>query len=309
MEAFKNILELTQYFKDEETCRNYLAQIRWNGKPICPYCGHDKVYTIENGKRFKCANRECYSKFSVTVGTIFEDTKIPLQKWFIGIYLGCNHKKGISSLQLGRDLNITQKSAWFLLHRVREMLKDNAPDLLSNMVEVDETYVGGKAKNKHKSKRVKGTQGRSTETKTVMFGLLERDGRVIVKKVPNAKKKTLQGLIKANVKGGSTVVSDEWRGYNRLSSKYVHLRVNHSQDIFVNGIAHTQSIDGFWSLFKRGILGIYHSVSEKHIDRYCDEFAYRYNQRLFSQDSAVQTAMSQSEGRRLKYKDLTAKVS
>jgi transposase-like protein len=138
---------------------------------------------------------------------------------------------------------------------------------------------------------------------------LERDGRVIVKKVPNAKKKTLQGLIKANVKGGSTVVSDEWRGYNRLSSKYVHLRVNHSQDIFVNGIAHTQSIDGFWSLFKRGILGIYHSVSEKHIDRYCDEFAYRYNQRLFSQDSAVQTAMSQSEGRRLKYKDLTAKVS
>src|SRR5512142_3090123 len=154
MEKFKNILELTRFFKDEQTCRDYLAWIRWEYKPICPYCGHDKVYRIENGKRYKCASNKCYSKFSVTVGTIFENTNIPLQKWFIGIYLACSHKKGISSLQLGKDLGISQKSAWFLLHRVREMLKDKAPDLLSNIVEIDETYVGGKDTNRHKSKKL-----------------------------------------------------------------------------------------------------------------------------------------------------------
>jgi len=306
MEKFKNILELTKFFSDEKICRDYLAWIRWENKPICPYCGHDKVYIIENGKRYKCANKDCYSKFSVTVGTIFEDTKIPLQKWFIGIYLACNHKKGISSLQLSKDLDITQKSAWFLLHRVREMLRDIAPQLLANMVEVDETYVGGKERNKHKSKRIEGTQGRSIENKTVMFGLLEREGRVIARKVPNAKKKTLQPIINDCVQGGSIIVSDEWKGYNGLSARFEHLRVNHGQNIFVNGIAHTQSIDGFWSLLKRGIIGIYHNVSEKHINRYCDEFSYRYNHRELSQDDVVKYAMVQSEGRRLKYKELIA---
>jgi len=174
------------------------------------------------------------------------------------------------------------------------------------MVEVDETYVGGKERNKHKSKRIEGTQGRSIENKTVMFGLLEREGRVIARKVPNAKKKTLQPIINDCVQGGSIIVSDEWKGYNGLSARFEHLRVNHGQNIFVNGIAHTQSIDGFWSLLKRGIIGIYHNVSEKHINRYCDEFSYRYNHRELSQDDVVKYAMVQSEGRRLKYKELIA---
>lgn len=304
MEKFKNIVELTRYFSDESKCREYLAQIRWGGKPICPYCGYDKVYRIENGKRYKCAGKECYRKFSVTVGTIFEDTNLPLQKWFIAIYLGCNHKKGISSLQLGRDLGITQKSAWFVLHRIREMLKDKAPQLLSNMVEVDETYVGGKDINRHKNKKKEG--GAGMVNKTPMFGLLERGNKVIAGKVPVAQGVILKPIIYNKVKSGSIVVSDGFGAYRGIDKYYGHIVVNHEIGEYVRGSFHTNTIEGFWSLFKRGIIGIYHYVSPKHIDRYCDEFSYRYNYRKFSQDNVVRNAMLQSEGRRLKYKDLIA---
>ncbi|MGA3013102.1 MAG: IS1595 family transposase [Bacteroidales bacterium] len=304
---FTNLYDLREYFSNETICRTYLEEFRWNGKPICPFCNSEKPYKLADGKTYKCSNKDCRKKFTASVGTIFENTKIPLSKWFTAMYLVTSHKKGISSLQLHRDLGVTQKTAWFINHRIREMLKDKAPELLANMVEVDETYVGGKEKNKHKSKRAKGTQGRSTETKTVMFGILERDGKVIAQKVPDAKRKTLQDIIKAKVKEGSTVVSDEWKGYNKLPEKFKHLRVNHSQDIFVAGIAHTQSIDGFWSLFKRGIFGIYHNVSEKHIDRYVTEFAQRYNTRTTTETERFNFFLSQCEGR-LKYKDLIKKV-
>ena len=134
MKTFKNLIELTQHFSNEETCRKHLEELRWNNKPVCPYCNHKKVYKIEKGKRFKCANKECYKKFSVTVGTIFENSKIPLKTWFIAIYFACNHKKGISSLQLSKDIGVTQKTAWFILHRIREMLKEKAPQMLENEI-------------------------------------------------------------------------------------------------------------------------------------------------------------------------------
>jgi transposase-like protein len=302
MEKFKNLLELTKYFSDEETCRNYLAWIRWEGKPVCPYCGYDKVYSIENGKRFKCANRNCYSKFSVTVGTIFEDTKIPLQKWFIGIYLACNHKKGISSLQLSRDLAITQKSAWFLLHRVREMLKDNAPGLLFDIVEVDETFVGGKDKNRHASKR----KGYGANDKTIVFGAVQRHGKLVAHKMQNVNQNTLIYNVRRIVEQNAMVVSDNNKGYYGLKDTHYHAVVSHSTGEYCRGMYHTNTIEGFWSLFKRGIIGIYHNVSAKHINRYCDEFAYRYNYREFNQDEVVKYAMVQSEGKRLKYKELIA---
>lgn len=304
---FTNLHNLREFFKDEETCRKYLEQHRWtDGKPVCPFCNSDKVYKLKDNKTYKCANSDCYKKFTVTVGTIFENTKIPLSKWFVAMYILTSHTKGISSLQLGKDIGVTQKTAWFINHRIREMLKDKAPELLENMVEVDETLVGGKEKNKHKDKRVKGTQGRSNETKTVMFGLLERGGDVQAQKVDDVKKKTLQPIINEKVKEGTTIVTDEWKAYKKLSDKFEHLLVNHKSGVYVNGIAHTNTIEGFWSLFKRGILGIYHSVSDKHIDKYVTEFAARYNNRKISEVERFNLFLENCEGR-LRYDDLISK--
>lgn len=300
---FTNLYDLRAYFKDETVCREYLERFRWQGNPVCPFCYSDKPYKLSDHKTYKCSNKECQKKFTATVGTIFENTKIPLSKWFTAMYLITSHKKGISSLQLHRDIGVTQKTAWFINHRIREMLKEKAPELLGNIVEIDETYVGGKEKNKHKSKRLDNSYGRSIETKTVMFGILERKGNVIARKVPNAKKQTLQPIIRDIVKKGSTIITDEWIGYNRLSIDFTHLRVNHSQDIYLDGIAHTNNIDGFWSLLKRGIIGIYHSVSEKHIERYVDEFAQRYNTRDNTEVERFNHFLSKCEGR-LKYTNL-----
>lgn len=306
MEKFNSLIQLTQHFSDEKVCREHLENIRWNGNPICPYCGHEKVYRIEDGKRFKCASNECYKKFSVKVGTIFENSNIPLKIWFVAMYLACNHKKGVSSLQLSRDLGITQKSAWFVLQRIREMLKDKAPQMLKNEVEIDETYIGGKNKNRHAHKKVKGSQGRSAKDKTPVLGIIEREGRIVARSVKNTKSSTIQPIMRASVEIGSTIYTDEWLGYRGLDKSYSHKVVNHGSGEYVNGVIHTNTVEGFWSLLKRGIVGIYHHVSPKHLDRYCDEFTFRYNTRNISQEERFDTAIAQSEGKRLKYNDLVA---
>jgi transposase-like protein len=307
MKKFENIIQLTNHFSDETICRKHLESIRWeDGKPVCPFCGCEKIYSIENGKRYKCANNECHKKFSATVGTIFENTKIPLRIWFIAIYFACNHKKGISSLQLSRDLGITQKTAWFVLQRIREMLKEKAPQMLKNEVEVDESYFGGKEKNKHQSKKINGTQGRSSKTKIPVLGLVERNGNVIAKPVINTKGETIQPIMRNTVQFGSVLFTDEWHGYKGLERLYEHKFVNHSEGEYVKGNVHTNTVEGFWSLFKRGIVGIYHSVSPKHLERYCDEFSFRYNTRLETQQSRFNDAIGKSNNNRLKYKDLIA---
>jgi transposase-like protein len=231
---FNNLKDILTKFSNENTCREFLIQQRWNGKPICPKCGCETIYRIEENKRLKCGH--CHYKFSVTVGTVFENSKIKLSTWFAAIYIATAHKKGISSIQLHKDLGISQKTAWFLLHRIREMLKADAPNMLSNIVEVDETFIGGRNKNRHANKRIENSQGRSLKDKTPVFGAIQRFGKVKAIVVPNTKAKTLKPIIEKLVKNGSIMVSDEWKGYSTLSSNFNHLVIKHNEGEYVKSI-------------------------------------------------------------------------
>ncbi len=297
-----NLYDLQQYVGNETVCREYSEWFRWRGTPICPFCSFIKPpYKLADGKTYKCSNKYCRKKFTATVGTIFENTKIPLSKWFLAMYLITSHKKGISSLQLHRDLGVTQKTAWFINHRIREMLKDKAPELLSGFVEVDEIYIGGSEKNKHKKKRLSRTE--SSRSKTMVVGLLERGGRVITKRVDTTHSWVLQPLVRKHVLNDSTVVTDTHFGYKGLDQQYIHETVKHFAGEYARGVYHTNTMEGFWSLLSRGIYGIYHSVSEKHVQRYCDEFAQRYTTKDDTEVDRFNFFLSQCEGR-LKYKDL-----
>lgn len=303
METFKSILEFQKHFDTDAKCREFLEQQRWGSTPACCFCGSLNVTRLKSGKRFQCNEKVCRKQFSVTVGTITENTKIPLTKWFLALYVLSNHSKGISSLQLASWLGVTQKTAWFLNQRIREMLTEKSPALLTGICEVDETWVGGKVKNFRKSKRAR--VGRN-DNKTMVFGAVQRGGKVVTQIVPDTKAISLVDAVNASVQCGSIMVSDENAGYARLNKQYTHLSVNHSKDEYVNGVAHTNTIEGFWSLLKRQINGIHHSVSPKHLQRYCNEAAYRYNRKGTAQDTRFADAVANCEGR-LKYSDLIKK--
>lgn len=306
MDNFKTLLECLDFFKDEETCRAYLEQQRWGGTPACPFCGVVNPYKTNRG--FKCRNKACHKKFSVTVGTVYENSKIPLHIWFAAIYLGTSSKKGISSLQTSRQLGITQKTAWFLNHRVREMLREKAPQMLTGTVQIDESYVGGKETNKHASKRIKGEKGRSSDIKTPVIGIVETGGQVVVNVSQFVSKKEVKGLIERHIEKGSTMVTDGYviYGYLKNSKDFTHVVVDHSKGEYVKGGFHTNGIENFWSLLKRGIIGIFHQVSPWHLQRYCDEFAARYNTRKIKDHERFELAIQGSDGR-LKYNTLIGK--
>lgn len=304
----KSFIELLNYFNDDQTCIEYLEHYRWQNGIICPFCGHKHVYVTSRG--YKCANKNCYKKFTVTVGTIFENSKIKLNIWFAAIYICSSHKKGISSSQLSRDLGITQKTAWFMLHRIREIMitnNNNVSGSLSGIIQADETFVGGKNKNRHKDKKVEHSQGRSYKDKTPVFGLMN-DSQVNIFVIKDTKATTLKPIIKSMVEDGSVIVTDEWHGYNNLSNEdngYKHMVINHNlKEYMTDDGYHTNGIEGFWGLFKRGIYGIYHYVSPAHLDKYCNEFAYRYNTRILNDFDRFRLSLTKVSKSRLTYKRL-----
>ena len=276
---FNSPFQVADYFTTNEICKQAVAEARWaDGVVVCPYCGGVHCKMGKDG-RYLC--KDCRDKFSVTVGTIFEDTKLPLRKWFLAMYYVSSHKKGISSCQLAKDCEVSQKTAWFMLHKIRGLYGQTDDSSLSGTVEMDEMYLGGREINKHESKKTPNNQGRSTKTKTPIFGMVERGGNVVAMKVENTQGKTLMPIVSQFVESGATTYTDEANMYNKLGEiGYIHQFVNHSQREYVRPCdIHTNSIEGFWAHFKRVIFCTYHMVSKDYLQRYIDEQVYRWNTR------------------------------
>ena len=308
LKKIKSINELITMFPTEQSCIEYLEKCRWCGggdAVISPYNCFSIVYKCKNG-RYKCKETGYY--FNVLKGTMLENTKVPLTKWFTAIWLVASHKKGISSLQLSRDIHVTQKTAWFMLQRIRKTMgQENATDkIYRGEVELDETFIGGKNKNRHASKKVANSQGRSCIDKTPVLGMVQRNGKLIAKKMQCTSEESITPLVLKHVMKETMVYSDEWIGYKKVSKKYHHLFVNHGSKQYVNGRIHTNTLEGAWSLLKRGIQGIYHSVSRKHLQRYVDEFVFRYNYRNMTDDVRFNYLLQSFYSCRLTYADLKA---
>jgi transposase-like protein len=307
MEAPKTLLEAVQYFSDAENCRQFMIAVRWaDGLVKCPHCGSEKVTYLEKAKVYRCYGKHPKSKFSLKVGTVFEDSPIGLDKWLPAAWMLSNSKNGVSSYELSRALGVTQKSAWFMLHRIRTAMKEEHTHTMGshwgNPIEVDETFIGGKPQNKHLGKRQR-------KDKAIVMGMLNRETRQIrAKVIPNVKRETLQHEILKNVGFNAHVFTDGAVAYENLSEykNFTHRTVNHINE-YVNGRVHTQGIENFWSLLKRGLNGTYVAVEPFHMDAYVDEQVFRYNERRKNDSQRFIKVLSQLAGKRLTYAELTGK--
>ena len=306
LQSFSSLYDLMEYFSTEQVCEEYLASLRWDGEPKCLHCGSDRVNTLKGKtKRYKCYS--CRKQFSVKVGTIFHDSKIPLRKWFVAVYFCCCTPKGISSHQLAKELKIHQESAWFMLHRIRATFIQSNRKFRKRKVEIDETLFGGLEKNKHKDKKTPNNQGRSTKTKAGILGIIERgeNKQVYAIHVPRLDGNTIIPIIKSKVAKASTVYTDEYRPYRQLKNDYKHKFVNHSQGKYVIEDAHTNTIESFWSILKKNLTGTYHSISKHHLQRYINEVAFKYNNTL---ENRFSTVISKATEHRLEFKHLKARI-
>ncbi|MBK9477514.1 MAG: IS1595 family transposase [Bacteroidetes bacterium] len=314
--TFKNIGDLTKRFNTELKCIQFVEKLRWNGERACPHCGGAKTYVCKGHGKYKCAY--CRKLFSITTGTYFENTKLPLRVWLISMYLILNHKKGVSSLQLASTIGCTQKSAWFVLHRLRAMLKDKTERIkLSGVIEADEGYIGGLDSNKHASKRKLAPQPLipvefqkrkyTTTEKKMVVGAVQRGGLVIAKYIEDEKRSVVIDFLQKHVQEGSTLYTDEhYYYYNKIiKDRYAHQSVNHGVKEYVKGRVHTNTIENYWSVVKRCIDGTYHQLSRKHLQAYLNEFSFRYNTRHESNSFRFIDALKDCHGR-LKYKQLIA---
>lgn len=298
----KTLQEAIRYFSDDLLCINFVAALRWdNGIAICPRCTSDQTSFLKTRKIWKC--KGCKKQFSVKVGTIFEDSPIGLDKWLAAIWLITNAKNGISSYEIHRGIGITQKSAWFVLHRIRVAMQSGSFEKLSGDVEVDETYIGAAARNMHKSKHKRLIKGRGMNHKTAVMGMLQRQGRVKAKVVAWTDRPTLQGAIRENIEAGSTVHTDDHGAYRHMSDDYVHEVINHAVE-YVRGNVHTNSIENFWSLLKRSIKGTYVSVSPEHLQKYVEEQTFRFNERKGNDQDRFLKMVQSISGKRLTYQQL-----
>ena len=309
----KTLLEAIQYFSDPDNCLEFLKSRRWpDGVVTCPTCGSTSVGFLPSRRLWQCKTRHPKAQFSIKVGTIFEDSPLGLDKWLPSMWMIANDRNGISSWELHRALGVTQKTAWFMLHRIRMAMQEGFHRKLEGTIEVDETFIGGKARNMHASKRrARNIQaGRpkesTTDGKMIVMGLLERGGRVRASVISNTKRKTLRERIDTHVESGSTIYSDDFNGYMGLDDEFFHAVVNHAEK-YVDGLVHTNGCENFWSLLKRSIGGTYVSVEPFHLFRYIDEQAYRYNNRNMTDFYRFSFAVRQIVGKRLTYRELTGK--
>ena len=307
----QTLTEAVRYYSDEQVCIDTVAAMRWpDGKPVCPKCGtaegERKHYWIKTQKRWKCYS--CRKQFSVKVDSVFEDSPLSLDKWLVAMWMLVSCKNGVSSYEIASTLGITQKSAWHLLHRIRLVLQGADGGKLGGTVEVDETFIGGKARNMHLAKRKKVITGRGATGKTVVMGMLERGGKVKTHVIAERDKKTLHGKINDHVEPGTHVMTDELIAYWGLEGNYTHSVINHAEE-YVRGTVHTNTMENFWSLVKRALGGTYISVEPFHLFRYLDEQAFRYNNRKDKTNADRFTiALSQIAGKRLQYKELAGQV-
>ncbi len=303
--SFRNGISLTKLFRmfpDDATAEKWFAEQRWGNEPTCPHCGSTNVQSGAKHKTmpYRCREKGCAKRFSVKTGTVMQASNLGYQTWAVAIYLVTTSLKGVSSMKLHRDLEVTQKSAWHLAHRIRQAFSNDL-EQFSGTVEVDETFIGGKEKNKHNSKR---SHTRGPSGKEVVVGMKDRNtNKVIAKAVPERTKEELQGFISANVSQKAMVYTDDHRSY--IGLPFEHESVNHSVGEYVRDMAHTNGVESFWAVLKRGYYGTYHRISPKHLGRYVTEFAGRHNVREMDTIDQMASLAKGIAGKKLKYKELT----